>query len=334
MGTCTVKISEPYDEKSSCQKKNDPFSTTWTNDFSSIPITWRVVPAHQGPDLTETWLTRKETPMSDSTNNMNQPEVEIVFVYNDKLTKPKSKAYLISLNQIEGIVEKIYWTKQWGYIIFDSKANPMIHGKSAESLGIKLSKICEDERTDNLRVGETEYGDLVIMSSFCKKTIKVFRRRDIETTIQSGLKFLRSADNYFGDFTVGFDFYRTKHHCQPYNKERNLSMGLSNTGVEFFCQQGNDSCYKQCIEISGNPDETNGCDGSDKSEKLFSGYKKCKTIGIRSICVVQKMDHWEIMCGHDSGTYTLWRMKLENLHLPAYVLAEKIENSKEYIWAK
>ncbi len=361
MGTCTIKSNydESLGEKVTITRPNkDDFLTTQMSakDFSSTPISWKIVSVKKDPNLNESWLTRTETPVSDYTNNMNQREIEVFFlsIY-DKMTKPKTKAYLISVNKIEDIVEKICWSKKWGYIVFDSKTCGTIHGHEATSLGIKLSKIEEKKsdvhyNLDHFKVGDTQCGDLVFISNYFKNTIKVFPKNDIESTIKSFCLpketqkdiFLRSRNNYFTEYDITFNFYQSKHMTILSDIPIDLSQGL-----DFFCQKIHNffgqELNEKLDEFSPESDETqsyqkesNNSSDESETEKLFSKYKKCRIPEIHCICIVEKIDHWEIVCGHNSNTYSLWRMKLEDLHLPktSKLSWEKVETNTKKIWIK
>ena len=168
MGTCSlnVKIPESFDNGT----KKDPFSTLGAKSVShSQGVTnWKIVsPVQKSQELVDSWLTRENTPASDSTNNKNCPDTEIKFLVKaDNVMIPKTKAYLISVNQMES-VNKIYWTKSWGYIVFDTNLSPTIHGKTNTSIGLKLSKISSSCGSD-IKVGENEFGDLVIFTTIGK----------------------------------------------------------------------------------------------------------------------------------------------------------------------
>ena len=133
--------------------------------------------------------------------------------------------------------------------------------------------------------------------------------------------------------TSTFNFYQYKHYTTQCNDPIELS-----TGLEFFCQQKHNffcqllSSKLEGSEDEGQPYQKGSNNGSNGSEKLFSKYKKCDIPVINSICIVEKMDHWEIICGHNSNTYSLWRMKLEDLHLPTTSMLswEKVQTNKIY----
>ena len=106
---------------------------------------------------------------------------------------------------------------------------------------------------------------------------------------------------------------------QP-SKNNSIEFGK---GIELFClPKHNNFCKLKfssldpCNESSLVTTEGNQevPEGPELLEKIFSEYKNCVIPDVHCICIVQKIDHWEIMCGH-SNAYSLWRVKLEDLNI-------------------
>lgn len=289
----SIKSTEPITIPITVSTTTDPGTSTSTSEEN--PDSWQ---------LGLEWLTRSWTPMDNYADNKNYPESKIIPFFGNEFTSKKAKAYLISHNKCNTntSIYGIYWTNTWGYIVIDSDNNPIIY-----SLGINLSQIT-DKKNPKIKIGET-CGNLVIGDfSRGSQNISLFLGKDIKQTTNSGNTFLRSVGKKecFGPNTIGFNLHQYKQfRDQPQSKNLNQFM-------DFYCLQKQKPFTNPFLTNFSTKDET-------------KNYGLCDITNVSCVCIVQKVDHWEMLCGHFSGHCSLWRMDRGNLVFPISHFAEYVE---------
>lgn len=339
MGNCSIKLSDA--EEKDLRK----------SDFNSAKVTTLQEPRDPMKDF---WLTRNFTPVSDRANNMNRKDPLFEFSSQYDPNRQKPKAYLVSVNQTENKlpIKKILWTKQWGYIVFDSDLNPTIHGNSVSSMGIGLSKI--EGTMKCIKVGESNAGPALMIKSDFGNEFYCFPEYMIDSTVKANQKFLRSDEKWFECYFLNFKFKTFQQ--KIVHSERTINL---NDSFDFYCLSKDNTMYlpkyattlKKTLDIH-DEEESHGTNVNmeepcgpnvdvpvNETGKLLNSYKECQLSDTYCICIIQKIDHWEIMCGHDSGKYSLWRIELADLHVctdfckyPQTADFSKINNETEEYW--